>query len=278
MTLQHKTATLGDVTLHYVEEGEGPLIVLLHGFPEFWYSWRKQIPALVAAGFRVIAPDLRGYNDSTKPTDFHAYNVLNVARDIAALIVQSGDSPCTVIGHDWGGVTAWFLAMVHPDVVARLIVLNAPHPVPFSRELRRSSEQKLRSAYQLFFAMPLLPRLALRFLLPPLMKKMARLDDEELAEYRKVWSKPRALQSMLDYYRAMKRHRAELRGVIKRIDVPTMLIWGEPDAVFIRASSENFAEWVPDLRVERLPGTGHFVQSLAPEAVNERLVSFLVVR
>ncbi len=273
--MQDKRAQIGDVELHYVEAGSGPLVVLLHGFPELWYSWRKQIPALVAAGFRVIAPDLPGYNDSSKPTDVAAYRPLAIARDIAGLIAQSGDVPCTVVGHDWGGLAAWLLAMCHSDVVSRLVVMNSPHPVPYGRELRSSSSQKLRAAYQLFFAMPLLPCLVVRPLLAPLMRRMARLTNHELAEYRTSWRKPRAMRSMLNYYRALKRYRGELRSVIKRIDVPTLLIWGERDPVFIRATTENFTEWVPDLRVERIPEAGHFVQSEAPEKVNELLIAFL---
>jgi pimeloyl-ACP methyl ester carboxylesterase len=273
--MNHRTAQVGDITLHYVEEGEGPLVVLLHGFPEFWYSWRKQIPALVAAGFRVIAPDLRGYNDSSKPAGVASYHPLQIARDVAGLIAQSGDVPCAVVGHDWGGLAAWLLAMCHADVVSRLIVLNSPHPVPYGRELRSSSSQKLRAAYQLFFALPLLPRLIVRPLLAPMMRRMARLTREELAEYRAAWRKPRAMQSMLNYYRALKRYRRELRCVIKRIDIPTLLLWGERDPVFIRATTENFTEWVPDLRVERLPDAGHFVQSDAPEKVNELMIAFL---
>jgi pimeloyl-ACP methyl ester carboxylesterase len=273
--MKHGTAQVGDVTLHYVEEGEGPLVVLLHGFPEFWYSWRKQIPALAAAGFRVIAPDLRGYNDSSKPWDVAAYHPLQIARDIAGLIAQSGDVPCAVVGHDWGGLAAWLLAMCHADVVSRLVVINSPHPVPYGRELRRSSSQKLRAGYQLFFAMPLLPRLVVRPLLPALMRRLARLTDEELAEYRTTWRKPRATQSMLNYYRALRRYRGELRNVIKRIDIPTLLLWGERDPVFVRATTENFTEWVPNLQVERIPEAGHFVQSEAAEKVNAALIEFL---
>jgi pimeloyl-ACP methyl ester carboxylesterase len=273
--LAHKTAQIGSVSLHYVEAGTGPLVGLLHGFPEFWYSWRKQIPALAAAGYRVIAPDLRGYNESSKPDDVAAYHPLEVARDVAGLIARSGVSPCAVVGHDWGGLAAWLVAMAHPDVVSQLVVMNAPHPVPYGRELRRSSSQKLRASYQLFFAMPLLPRLLLRPFLSTVMRRMTHLTDEELAEYKAVWRKPKALQSMLNYYRALKRYRRDLRGAIKRIDVPAMLVWGERDPVFIRATTEAFGEWVPDLRVERIPQAGHFVQNDAAEKVNELLIAFL---
>ncbi|MCU1347335.1 MAG: putative hydrolase or acyltransferase (alpha/beta hydrolase superfamily), partial [Acidobacteria bacterium] len=136
--LTHHHAHVGEISLHYVEAGEGPLVVLLHGFPEFWYSWRHQIPALVRAGFRVIACDLRGYNDSSKPRSVDAYRVAAIVQDVAGLLVQSRDTPCALVGHDWGGVVAWFLPMLHPELVDRLVVINAPHPVPFARELKRS--------------------------------------------------------------------------------------------------------------------------------------------
>lgn len=261
--------------MNVVEEGSGPSVVLLHGFPEFWFAWRKQIPALAAAGFHVIAPDLRGYNLSPKPDDVESYHLLEVVRDIASLIVGKNAAPCIVVGHDWGGVVAWLLAMTHPDVVSKLVVMNSPHPVPYSRELRRSKSQKLRAAYQLFFAMPWLPNLFLRLALPSLMRRAAHLTDAEMAEYRKAWAQPGAIRGMLNYYRALKRYRKDLRSVVKRIDVPTMLIWGERDPVFIRETTENFGEWVPNLRVERIAEAGHFVQSDAAERVNQLLIDFL---
>lgn len=266
---------MSSLELHRVEAGNGPVVILLHGFPEFSYAWRKQIPALTAAGFRVIAPDLRGYNLSPKPDDVASYHLLEVVRDIAGLIVASGSAPCVVVGHDWGGIVGWLLAMTHPDVVSKLIVMNSPHPVPYSRELRRSGEQKLRAAYQLFFAMPVIPEIVLRLALPALMRRTAHLTDEELIEYKRAWRQPGALRGMLGYYRALKRYRRDIRTLIKRIDIPTMLIWGERDPVFIRATTENFNEWVPDLRIERIAEAGHFVQSDAPEKVNALLLQFL---
>src|SRR5207248_3278599 len=126
---EHRYAVVNGVRLHYVEAGAGPLMVLLHGFPEFWYSWRHQIPALAAAGFRVIAPDLRGYNLSAKPPAVHSYRIEALVGDVAALIRHAGERRAAVAGHDWGGVLAWYLPLYHPDVVDRLIVLNAPHPL-----------------------------------------------------------------------------------------------------------------------------------------------------
>lgn len=273
--LRHQRADINGVELHWVEAGEGPLVVLLHGFPEFWYSWRNQIPALVRAGHRVIAPDLRGYNESSKPAGIAAYKMQTVVQDIAALIARSGDVPCDVVGHDWGGVAAWFHAMLHPDQVRRLAVLNSPHPVPLRRELRRSREQRLRMWYQLFFNIPWLPDTLLRLGgLRLMMRRAGRFTDAELREYARSWRWPGAVRGMLGYYRAMLRTRAELAPLVRPIDVPTLLIWGERDPVFTRATTENFSDYVPNLRVERIAEAGHFVQTDAANRVNELLVGF----
>lgn len=267
-------AQIGGIQLHYVEEGTGPLVVMLHGFPESWYSWRKQIPALAAAGFRVIAPDLRGYNQSTRPLDVDAYKLSNVVGDIAGLILQNGGR-ATVVGHDWGGYAAWYLAMMHPSLVERLVILNAPHPKALAREMHRSLEQKLRLSYQVFFNIPLLSDVAVRLLLPALARRMGRFTNAEIGEYKKAWRQPHAIWAMLAYYRALFRHRAELRKLLSRIDAPTLLIFGERDPVFTLATLGGIENEVPNLRVERIASAGHFVQTDAPEIVNQLMVNFL---
>src|SRR5262249_33835635 len=146
----HRHALVGGLRLHYVEAGAGPPVLLLHGFPEFWYSWRHQLPALAGAGFRAWAPDLRGYNESEKPAGVRNYRVRLLVEDVAGLIRHTGAGRATVVGHDWGGVIAWRLAMDRPELVERLVILNAPHPGAFLRELRNPA-QWLRSAYVLFF-------------------------------------------------------------------------------------------------------------------------------
>ena len=256
--------------LHFVESGSGPLVVLLHGLPEFWYSWRRQMPALASAGFRAVAPDLRGFNDSPKPRDIAEYRLTRVIDDVAELIERLG-APCTLVGHDWGGLVAWYLAMSRPELVRKLAVLNIPHPAPFLRELRGTLSQKLRMSYQLFFQPPLLPELLMPLLLPRLLRGYSR---EEIAEFRKAWAKPGALRAMANYYRAIRRYRGELKPLIRRIDVPTLLIWGEKEPVFVPATLEGTEEWVPNLRIARIAGAGHFVQSDEPEIVNELLVEF----
>jgi pimeloyl-ACP methyl ester carboxylesterase len=272
--MQDRFATIGETRLHYVEEGEGPLVVLLHGFPEFWYSWRHQIPVLAAAGYRVIAPDLRGYNDSSKPRGIDAYRLTAVVQDIAGLIVQNGGT-CMLVGHDWGGVAAWLLPMLHPTLVEKLVVLNSPHPVPLRRELKRSFRQKWRFAYQLFFQLPRIPEWFMRTFGIRMLRRAGRFTEEDLRTYAEAWRKPAAMTSMLNYYRALRRHSRELGGIIRPIEMPAMLIWGERDPVFLRETTENFGEWVPKLRVERIGRAGHFVQTDAADEVNRLLVEFL---
>src|SRR3954470_24182831 len=154
--LREGIAEVGEVTLHYVEAGEGPLVVLLHGFPEFWFGWRLQIAPLVAAGFRVVAPDLRGYNLSSKPTGLDAYTADRLAADIRGLIRERGAESALVVGHDWGGTIAWTMAMNHPEVVDRLAILDAAHPRRFQQALL-NPRQALRTWYLFYFALPGLP-------------------------------------------------------------------------------------------------------------------------
>jgi pimeloyl-ACP methyl ester carboxylesterase len=155
--LREGYAEVGDVTLHYVEAGEGPLVVLMHGFPEFWFGWRKQIAPLAAAGFRVVAPDTRGYNLSSKPEDFKDYAVDLLADDIRGLIGELGEESARLVGHDWGGSIAWTVAMNHPEVVDQLAILNAAHPRRLSEGLKHPSQLR-KSWYFFFFAVPGLPK------------------------------------------------------------------------------------------------------------------------
>lgn len=265
---------MNGVDVHYVDAGTGPAVVLLHGFPEFWYSWRKQIPALVAAGLRVIAPDLRGYNESSKPTAVEDYRISVVAKDIAELIERLAGNKCVLVGHDWGAVTAWYVAMMRPDLLRKLAILNVSHPVGIARELKRSMRQKLAMAYQLLFQPPGLPEMLLPRVLPTVLRKGGRFTHEEIDVYRQAWRKPGAVRAMANYYRAMKRYRGEMRQLLKRIDIPTLFIWAEHEPVFRRETTEGWEEWVPDLRIARVAGAGHFVQTDEPEIVNDLLIDF----
>ena len=260
-------ATVGDINLHYVADGDGTPVLFLHGFPETSYSWRRQLPALAKAGFRAVAMDLRGYGLSSKPPEVDAYRLTELVRDVAGFATQVGARQ--IVAHDWGGVIAWLLPMLHPGVIDRLVILNSPHPVPLARELRRW-RQKIRFVYQLFVQPPLL-----RLLLPWLMRRAGRFTETDITIMKASWRDPAARRAMANYYRALRRHRAALRPLLRPIEIPVMLIWGERDPVFVRETTERFEEWVPNLRVERIARAGHFVQTDAAERVNELLLGFL---
>jgi pimeloyl-ACP methyl ester carboxylesterase len=281
--LAHRYADLGDVRLHYVEAGEGPLVLLLHGFPQFWYQWRHQIPALVEAGFKVVAPDMRGYNLSDKPPGVRAYRVELLARDVERLILACGERTATVVGHDWGAIVAWVAAMRHPGCVERLVILNVPHPARFLDGLL-SPRQLLRSSYIFFFQIPRLPEevicagdfALLRSALRRDLVRTGAFAAEDIERYVRALARPGALTATLNYYRALLRNPGETRALLKRIEAPVLVIWGERDRFLSRRLAEPPRLWVPNLlRVERLQDASHWVAEDRPLEVNTLLLDFL---
>ena len=279
----HQEAQVNGIRLHYVEAGEGPLVVLLHGFPEFWYEWRHQIPALAAAGFRVIAPDLRGYNRSAKPAGIGSYRLEELVRDVAGLVRHVGAERATVAGHDWGGLIAWYLGMLRPEILDRLIILNAPHPAAFARELR-SPAQLLRSSYALFFQLPWLPEAILRAGDFALIERIFRTQpirrgaysEQDIQRYKDALAEPGSLTAAVNYYRAaLRRSLGNAKRDVSRIDLPTLLIWGEQDRYLNRRLTRGLEEWVPAIRVERIPDASHWVPVDAPDQVNRLMIEFL---
>src|SRR5262245_29151478 len=277
--LREGNAKVGDVSLHYVEAGDGdaPLIVLLHGFPEFWYGWRKQIAPLAEAGFRVVAPDLRGYNLSSGASSFADYTADKLAADVRGLIRALGAESALVVGHDSAGPLAWTLAMNHPDVVARLAILNAAHPRKLNEGLRHP-RQLLRSWYFFFFQFPRLPEHHARARGWRFFKRFLRdarppYTPEELERYAHAWSEPGAAKAMVDYYRAAVRLGSKQK--VLPISAPTLVVWGEGDRYLGRKLAEPHHDDVPNLaRVERLPNASHWVHHDEPERVNELLIDF----
>lgn len=280
--MRHSYADLGDVRLHYAEEGEGPLVILLHGFPEFWFSWRFQIPALAAAGFRVVAPDMRGYNLSSRPSKVAAYDTDRLAADVRGLIRELGAERAHLAGHDWGAAVAWITAMNHPEVVERLAILNVPHPRRMLQGLR-TPRQLAKSWYILFFQLPWLPELSARagrwWGWRRLFEREARpgaYTPEDIQRYVEAWSQPGAPRAMLNYYRAALRQsprRAEAR--IHPVEAPTIVIWGQGDIHLGAELAEPEHADVPNLeRVVRLPEASHWVHQDEPERVNELLAEF----
>jgi pimeloyl-ACP methyl ester carboxylesterase len=281
----HHDITIHGIRLHYVTAGppDGQLIVLLHGFPEFWYAWRHQIPALAAAGYRVVAPDLRGYNASDRPRGVQPYHVEHLAADIKALITALDAERAIIAAHDWGGVIAWYLAMIAPERVAKLIILNAPHPARYGELLRRWPQ--LRKAwYVLFFQLPWLPEWLLSARDFRAMEKALRgtlvnrraMTSEDIARHKDAMRQPYALTAALNYYRAA--FRANLSGTlpaIRHITCPTLLIWGEQDRALALENTTGLDRRVANLRVTRIPKAGHAVQLDAPERVNALMLDFL---
>ena len=267
-----------DVTLHYVEAGTGPLVVLLHGFPEFWYGWREQIAPLVQAGYRVVAPDLRGYNLSSKPADFTDYTADKPAADIAALIRALGGGTATVVGHDWGGSIAWTLAMNSPEVVERLVVLNAAHPRKLNEGLK-SPRQLERSWYFFYFQLMGTPERHAakddwKFFTRFFRDAQPAYTADELDRYREAWSQDGAATGMIDYYRAAVRLGSKQK--VLTVTAPTLVIWGEQDRFLGSDLAEPHAEDVPNLvAVERLENASHWVHHDEADRVNRLLLDFL---
>lgn len=278
--VSHRIVDIGEVKLHCAEMGQGPLVLLLHGFPECWVSWRNQMPALAEAGFRVVAPDLRGYGKSDKPPGLEAYKVEVLARDVARLIEALGEQRAHVVGHDWGGAAAWFFAMWHAERLGRLAILNAPHPARFA-QARRQPRQFLRSWYVLLFQLPWLPEALMRAGDFFGMRQVFRHDPQRRGAYSEddidqivaAAREPGALTAMINWYRAMLQRPTHTRW--KPIERPVQVIWGEKDRFLLREIAEPSREWVPDLRVARIPEASHWVQADAPEKVNGLLIDFL---
>jgi pimeloyl-ACP methyl ester carboxylesterase len=278
--LREGYAEVGEVRLHYVEAGDGPLIVLLHGFPEFWYGWRLQIAPLAAAGFRVVAPDMRGYNLSSRPASVAAYSADKLADDMRGLIRERGAESALVVGHDWGGSVAWTLAMNHPEVVDRLAILDAAHPRSLQKGLR-NPRQLMRSWYFFFFALPGLPERIVRARRFRFFRRFLRdarptYTPEETDRYIEAWSQPGAPTAMINYYRcSVRTPQKEAKAAIRPISAPTLLIWGERDRYLGPGVREPDRDDVPNLdRVEQLRDASHWVHHDEPERVTQLLVDF----
>ena len=271
------------VELHVAAAGpaDGPLVVLLHGFPEFWYGWRNQIGPLAAAGLRVVAPDQRGYNLSDKPAGRQAYGLDTLANDVLGLADALGRKRFAVVGHDWGGALAWHLAARNPERIERAAVLNGPHPGTVLSHTLASPSQAVKGWYVAFFQTPMLPEWVLGAAnfawLRTMMVGTSRqgtFSEPELAHYRRAWAQPGALTTMLDWYRALPGY-AESTA-LRPIQVPVRVIWGDRDA-FLDASLVEAGLGLCRLgEVFHMPEATHWVQHEEPGRVSRLLADFLV--
>lgn len=281
--VEHRTVNAGAVSLHVVTAGEGEPVVLLHGFPEFWYGWRHQIGPLARSGLRVVVPDQRGYNTSDRPREVAAYSLDDLAGDVIGLLNSMGHERAAIVGHDWGGIVAWWVAARHRDRVERLAILNAPHPVAFTRFLGRSPRQMLRSWYASFFQIPWLPEALLRRDGGmPLRRALERTSlpgtfrQADLDEYAGAWSQPGAMTAMINWYRAPRPGSASSSD--SRIAAPTLIIWGARDSALDRRLADASLAYCDRGRLEIVEEATHWVLHERPDLVNRLLLEFLHAR
>ncbi|HKW63952.1 MAG TPA: alpha/beta hydrolase [Candidatus Acidoferrum sp.] len=267
--------------MHAVVSGprEGPVVVLLHGFPEFWYGWRKQIEPLAASGFRVIVPDQRGYNLSSKPRGVASYALNELVSDVIAIADQLGQRKIFLAGHDWGAAVAWSTALLHPERIAKLAVLNVPHPSVMRRYVYTRLPQMLRSWYIFFFQIPWVPEALLsafnfRVAAQALQgsSRPGTFSAEDLTQYRAAWSQTGALTAMINWYRAAVRCRTPLQN--RTVRVPTRVLWGERDRFLMTEMAHESLRYCTNGELFTFVEASHWLQHEEPEKVSQRLVEF----
>ena len=281
--MDHQQITANGINLHVVQDGPstGRLVILLHGFPEFWYGWRRQIPYLAAAGYRVWAPDQRGYNISDKPEGIAAYTLDELAADVIGLMDAAGEEKVFVVGHDWGAAVAWWVAAKYPARVARMVVINVPHGAVLTKHLRRNFTQMRKSWYMFFFQLPWLPESLARLknwnMHAKALKNSSRhgtFTNNDLDIYRQAWSQPKANTSMLNWYRAVMQ-KPPTPPENLRITVPTLLIWGAQDKFLGRELAQPSIDLCDDGRLVFFEEATHWVQHEEAGRVNELIDTFL---
>src|SRR5215471_7308604 len=288
---RHKYAEVNGVHLHYVTAGEGKLIMFVHGFPEFWYEWKNQL-AEFGRDYQAVAPDMRGYNLSSKPAEVVQYQVKYLVEDLRALAEKLGHKKFILVAHDWGGAIAWAFAIAHPEYLEKLVIINAPHPGVFQRELRDNPAQQRASAYMLMFRgesaeatlsannYALLVQIVLGEGL-----KNGVFNEEDKKAYLEAWSQPGALTGGLNYYRAARvgppapgdSNAANFAAGMPSLDVkvPTLVIWGEKDVALLTGNLEGLDKYVPNLTIKRIPEGTHWVIHEKPALVNGYIRDFI---
>lgn len=291
MNLQHHYVDFDDVRLHYVDAGDGPLMLFVHGFPEFWHAWQGQLEEF-SKDHHAVALDLRGHNLSGKPADVKAYRPKHLVADLRRLIDHLGGRPAIVVAHDWGGAAAWNLAAEHPEAIEKLVIINSPHPVTFARELRDSSAQQKASQYMLWLRKPGAAEKLLENDCARLAAMLSQstadprwLTAELLARYREAWTRPGALDASLNFYRASPLHpptpeepgpaALQLDPAAFTVRVPTLVIWGERDTALLPGLLDGLDALVPQLTLKRIPDGSHWVIHERPEEVNRLIRDFI---
>jgi pimeloyl-ACP methyl ester carboxylesterase len=284
MRIEHHYATLPNgITLHYAACGAGPLLLFVHGFPEFWYEWKDQLLEL-GNDHRAVAVDMRGYNLSSKPAEVSAYKAKQLIEDLRLFLEHLGAQRCVMVAHDWGGAIAWSFAIAHPERLDKLVIINAPHPAIFSRELRHDPAQQAASAYMNFFRNDKAERVLsengyarlVRMTLDAWQARGGGASEEDRRAYIDAWSQPGALTGALNWYRASPLHPPQADGSdlppqleagAFQVVVPTLVIWGDRDEALLIGNLDGLEDVVADLQVVRIPDASHWVVHEKPAEV-----------
>ncbi|HTV53500.1 MAG TPA: alpha/beta hydrolase [Terriglobia bacterium] len=300
--LKDHYAEINGIKMHYVTAGKGPLVIFLHGFPEFWYEWKYQLEDF-GKDHLAVAPDMRGYNLSEKPADVDQYQMKYLVEDVRALAVHLGHKKFVLVGHDWGGAVAWAFAIAHPEYLDKLVIVNAPHPGVFARELRDDPAQQKASQYMLMFRSDKAESMLsannyaglVNVVLGPGLKSGVFSEDDKKA-YIDAWSQPGALTGGLNYYRAARvgpptppaadgtgsgegAQQASGNFAVDpaklNIKVPTLVIWGEKDTALLTGNLDGLDQFVPDLTIKRIPEGSHWVIHEKPAEVDDYTREFI---
>ncbi len=291
---QHEFATVNGIKLHYAAIGKGQVILFLHGFPEFWYAWNDILPEF-GRDYRAVAVDMRGYNLSDKPARVEEYAIPLLTADVKGLLEQiSPGKKAILVGHDWGGAVAYAFALAHPEMLERLVIINAPHPAIFSRELRENPQQQQASAYMNFFRSPQAEAgLSANNYATLAMgvfggARPGAFTEEKKKRYLEAWGQPGALTGGLNYYRAARvgppatrSASAEPAEDLSRlfpsmeVRIPTLVIWGEKDTALLTGNLKGLEKYVPILTIRRIPNAGHWVVHEEPGLVTQYIREFL---
>lgn len=288
---KHEYVEVNGVRLHYVTAGKGKLIMFVHGFPEFWYEWKNQL-AEFGRDYQAVAPDMRGYNLSSKPSEVDQYQVKYMVEDLRALAEKLGHKKFILVAHDWGGAIAWAFAIAHPDYLEKLVIINAPHPGIFQRELRDNPAQQKASGYMLMFrsagAEQMLSANNYAALVQVVLGeglKTGVFTEEDKRAYIEAWSQPGALTGGLNYYRAARvgppaeggKDAASFAAGLPSLEVkvPTLVIWGEKDTALLTGNLDGLDKFVPNLIIKRIPDGTHWVIHEKPELVDGYIREFI---
>ncbi len=288
MTIVHETVQANGIRLHVARAGEGPLMLFLHGFPEYWAMWRPMLEHFGARGWCAVAPDMRGYNLSEKPADVSAYHARHLGADVLALAAHYTKEPFVLVAHDWGGAIAWAVAIAKPERLSRLVMLNSPHPYVFWRELRDSPAQQKASEYMLLFRSPKAERVLSENGYARLLSAFSDLDDEARGALVEAWSRPGALTGGLNYYRASALYPPTPEDPGPRnlqwkpqdfvVRVPTLVIWGMRDTALLPGCLEGLEEVVPGVKIVRVPEASHWIAREQTGLVCREIEAFTIPR